>query len=165
MTLTLQDYEDHRQMFARMQYNMDFGHAEAYAADFAEDGIFEVTGLPEEAKHSGRHEGRDAVIALVEQIYSRNLGHARHWLGNHVYTEKGENHARVTSFILIIRPGEAPQAGVTLTGIYNDLLEKVDGSWVVKHRSVTADPQPQHSALQPTDVLVVRRDDYVAGRS
>ncbi|MBW9122070.1 nuclear transport factor 2 family protein [Microbacterium trichothecenolyticum] len=164
MALTLQDYEDIRQLFARLQYNIDFGNGEGYAAGFAEDGYFEVTGLPEEAEHAGRHQGRDAIVAFANQLFSGNRGHSRHWHGNFVYTEESENHARVLSYFMVVRPGETPTAGVTLTGLYDDVLVKQDGRWFVKSRSASADPQLQHSEA-PTDVLVVRRDEYVAGRS
>lgn len=159
MKFTPADYEYHRQMFARMQYNMDFGNGEAYAADFTEDAVFDAC-PPKGARHSGKHTGRKQIAALVDMIYRNNVGHARHWLGNHVYTEEGDGFARVTSYVLILRAGEVPKAGVVLTGMYEDLLVKDSERWLVKHRRVVADPQPEHSEA-PKDRLIARWDALV----
>lgn len=159
MNFSSWDYEYHRQMFARMQYNMNFGNAEAYADDFTEDAIFDAC-PPKGARHTGRHEGRKQIAAMVNMIYGNNLGHARHWLGNHVYVEENDAFVRVLSYVLIIRAGEVPNAGVILTGMYDDVLVKIGDRWYVKHRKVVADPQPEH-VHKSKDRLIARYDDLV----
>jgi SnoaL-like domain len=161
MSLTAMDYEEIRQLFARLAWNIDHGNAEAYAADFTPDGSFEVLGLPEGAEHAGRHQDRDGVAQFVSMLFAGTQGHVRHWNQNFVFTKVTDGEVDVDSYLICVRVGAVPQSGVTLTGIYHDRLVKVDGRWYMKERFIRADPQPEHAA-QSTDILVVARDEFVA---
>lgn len=161
MSLSAMDYEQIRQLFARLAWNIDHGNGQAYAADFTEDGTFEVLGLPEGAEHAGQHRERQGVVAFVEMLFERTKGHVRHWNQNFVFTREAADEVEVQSYLVCVRVGAVPQSGVTLTGIYRDRLVKQDGRWYVKERFVRADPQPEH-AQAPTDILLAARDDFVA---
>lgn len=163
MTLDAWDYEQIRQLFARLAYNLDHGNAAAYAADYTIDGSFEVLGIPDEAPHAGKHVGRDGVEYFAALLFSGTKGQVRHWNQNFVFTSVADDRVEVTSYLACIRVGQVPQSGVTLTGMYQDALVKLDDRWYMKERFVRADPQPEH--VEPsTDVLVVARDNVVAGR-
>jgi hypothetical protein len=85
----------------------------------------------------------------------------RHWNQNFVFTTVTDNEVEVDSYLICVRVGVVPLAGVTLTGLYRDRLMKLDGRWYIKERFVRADPQPEHTASS-TDILVVARDEFVA---
>lgn len=162
MALTAIDYEELRNLFARLAWNLDHGNGEAYADDYTEDGSFEVLGLPADAgEHAGKHIGRAAVVHFVDILFAVTKGHIRHWNQNFVFRELAEGRVAIDSYLACIRVGEAPTSGVTLTAVYNDVLVKQDGRWLMQERRVHADPQPYHTET-PTDVLVVRRDEFVA---
>jgi hypothetical protein len=161
MSLTAMDYEEIRQLFARLAWNIDHGHAEAYAADYAPDGSFEVVGLPEGAEHAGKHQDRAGVARFIRILYAGTQGHVRHWNQNFVFTSVTDDEVAVDSYLVCVRTGMVPQSGVTLTGIYHDRLVKLDGRWYMKERLVRADHQPEHAAPS-TDILIVARDEFVA---
>jgi len=69
-TLTPQDYEEIRQLYARYAHTIDTGDAEGWADVFTADGVF------------GNAQGRDALIEFVHTVYKANqeLGRqSRHW--------------------------------------------------------------------------------------
>lgn len=162
MTLTSHDYENLRQLFARLAFNLDRGAGEEYAADYTADGSFEVLGIPDEAAHKGKHSGRSELVAFIDTLYSGTGGHVRHWNHNFVFTEETPSTATVTSYLQVLRVGEAPKAGVILTGIYTDTVVRTGNRWFLRTRIFQADPQ-DGAAEEPTDVLVVRRDRHVQG--
>jgi len=161
MSLTAMDYEEIRQLFARLAWNIDHGNAEAYAADYAPDGSFEVLGLPEGAEHVGKHQDRAGVARFIDILYAGTKGHVRHWNQNFVFTKVTDDEVEVSSYLICVRVGMVPESGVTLTGIYHDRLVKTGGRWYMKERLVRTDPQPEHAASS-TDILVVARDEFVA---
>lgn len=163
MSLTADDFENLRQLFARLAFNLDHGNGDAYAADYTEGGSFEVLGLPEGAEHAGKHQGRAGLIRFVDMLFEGTQGNCRHWNHNFVFTAVSESKVSVTSYLTVFRIGEVPKAGVVLTAIYQDLLVKRDGRWLMHERFVRADPQPEHASA-PTDVLVLRRDEVVGSR-
>lgn len=161
MSLTTSDHDELRNLFARLAWNIDHGNGDEYAADFTTDGSFEVLGLPADAgEHAGKHTGQAAVVHFIDVLFAVTKGHVRHWNQNFVFRELEEGRVAVDSYLICVRVGETPHSGVTLTGIYNDVLVRHDGRWKMLERRVHADPQPYHTET-PTDVLVVRRDQFV----
>lgn len=160
MTVTTSDSVELEQLFARLAFNLDYGNSEAYAADFAEDGTFEVVGIPEDAEHYGKHAGRDGLVGFVETLFRVTQGQVRHWHQTRVVQVLSDTELLVTSYFTVFRVGEAPLAGVILTGIYRDRMIRKGGRWLVQERFVQGDPQPEHPSPS-TDILVVRHDARV----
>jgi hypothetical protein len=159
MAMTALDYEEIRQLLARYDRATDFGDADAFVACFTPDGFLEVTGLPSEAPHEGkRHVGHQALRAFVSELYAGLQGHVRHCNNLPIIEGDGES-ATMFSYLFEFRVGVLPRVGVTMTGVYEDTLAKVDGRWLFTARICRVDPQPEHRGLVPTDILVERFDE------
>jgi hypothetical protein len=67
--------------------------------------------------------------------------------------------ATMFSYLFEFRVEVLPRVGVTMTGVYEDSLAKVDGRWLFTARICQVDTQPEHRDLMPTDILVKRFDE------
>lgn len=139
------DYEEIRQLLGHYNLAIDLGEAEAWAACFTPDGVFECTGVPDGSPFGGRHAGTEALRAYAATHYGLAKGHARHWNANLVIDADGcapATAATMTCYMLALSVGGAALAGST--GIYRDALRKVDGTWLFASRHITLDPpKPQ----------------------
>jgi hypothetical protein len=162
MAMTALDYEGIRQLLAKYCLALDFGDAKTVHACFAPDGYFEILGLPEQSARSG---GKYYDIeAFASDVFAGTQGHMRHWASSTPLIEGDGETADGTLYLTVFRPGEAPSAGVVLTGLYRDKYVKIDGQWLFSARQFTADPQPEHMAPS-NDVLVLRWDKFVSANS
>lgn len=160
--LTALDHEGIRQLQARYSFAVDFGDRAAFESCFAPDGIFVETGLPEGLPDEMRVEGRPALGDFVERFFGSGQGHLRHWSSPPLIEGQGQE-ATSVSFLMVLRPGSAPGAGVLLTGVYRDRCRKSEGRWYFAERVFSADPQPEHRGNESKDPLVGRLDTFLAG--
>jgi hypothetical protein len=158
MPMAALDYEDIRQLLARYCLALDFGDAAAVQACFAPGGYFEVLGLPPESPNGGKHHD---LAQFTENLFAATQGHTRHWASSTPLIEGDGESATGTLYLTVFRPGEAPNAGVVVTGVYRDHYIKADGRWLFTARQFTADPQPEHRGTVASDVLVRRWDWFV----
>jgi hypothetical protein len=161
--LTALDHEQIRQLLARYSHAIDFGDSSALAACFTPDGYFAQPGLPPEAPYAERVDGRAAIAAFATTLYANVQGHTRHWPSMPVIEGSGDDATGVL-YVMVVRPGMAPNAGIVLTGVYHDEYTKIDGEWLFAAREFRADPQAEHQNTIPQDPLVRRYDDFVGGR-
>jgi hypothetical protein len=134
-TLTAQDYAEIQQLYARYNHAIDAGDAEAYAATFTEDGVFNT------------NNGREALLTFVRN-YAKNGGtNRRHWNTNLLImpTPQGAN-GSVYLFLLDVttRP---PSIGATIK--YEDELVKTPQGWRFKKRVTKPDPPPASASAKP----------------
>ena len=160
---TALDYEEIRQLVARYVRAADFGAADAFASCFTPDGAFVLDSESPSKLKAGLHVGAAALRRLCTENFAGTRGHVRHWDSPPVIEGDGET-AAMSSYLAVLRVGETPEAGVILTGVYWDILAKVDGKWLFAERRFGWDPLPEHRDLEPTDVLVVRRDKSLRQR-
>jgi len=130
------EYERIRQLLARYNLAIDLGDAEAWAATFTADGVFECTGLPEGSPLGGRHQGTEELVAYAKTNYSIAKGRARHWNANLLIDGDGET-ATMRCYLLNLTTATGRMAGTT--GIYQDRLRKVDGEWCFVERHIAVD--------------------------
>jgi hypothetical protein len=162
MTLGHADHSSILQTLARVAHAVDRGRAEELRGLYTETAALEVRGLGVEAEHAGAHAGRDAVVDSLVGLYAHTRGHCRHWNGLPDIRATAQG-ATATSYFVVVRTGQVPQAGVILTGIYLDDLVRVDGEWLIQRRVCSIDPQPEDGA-DSDDPLVLARDKQVAGQ-
>jgi hypothetical protein len=163
MAMTALDYEEIRQLLARYSVSLDFGDVAAFQMCFEPDGTFAETGLPLESPQA-RFEGRESIGEFVTRFIAAARGHVRHWSSLPLIEGDG-HHATGVSFLMVLRPGSSPGAGVILTGVYRDRYTKTDGQWFFAAREFTADPQTEHRETPSKDPLVARFDEFVAAAS
>ncbi len=132
MPLTPADKLDILELAARYNHAIDHGHAEAWAATFTDDGVFQVDKVP-------RAQGRDALLAHVRKrvIDGRSV---RHWTSNAIIDGDDQNahaqHARLRLYVAIYDTAHALGAPFLL-GEYDDRLVKQDGQWKFALRDLT----------------------------
>jgi ketosteroid isomerase-like protein len=138
--MTALDHELIRQLLARYNFAVDLGDAEGWAACFTPDGVFRCT--PEGGPLTGRHEGRDALVAYARTHFEISKGRARHWNWNLEIDGDGES-ATMRCYLLSLRAtGADAPATLGATGVYRDRLAKVDDRWLFVERHIHIDPQP-----------------------
>jgi uncharacterized protein (TIGR02246 family) len=163
MPMTALDYEEIRQLAARYVRAVDFGDADAFAACFTPGGSIVLVGQPPDFPKAGLIQGTADLRRLCSENFAGTQGHVRHWNSPPVIEGDGET-ATMSSYLAVMRVGEAPLAGVIVTAVYWDTLVKVGGRWLFAERQAGYDPLPEHRDAEPTDFLVVRRDQYVRRR-
>jgi SnoaL-like domain len=138
MALSAQDHEDIRQLLARYNYAIDFGDVDAWVACFTADGTFECLGLPEGSPLGGFHAGAAALRDYATVHFKINKGRARHWNWN-LLVEGDADEASLRCYLNAQRAGQGGSAVLQATGLYDDALVRVDGSWRFRSRRVTID--------------------------
>ena len=117
-TLTSQDHDEIRQLYARYAHTIDTGDAEGWANTFTDDGIF------------GNARGRAALVEFVHTVYKQNqeLGRqSRHW-NNQILIEPTAEGARGSCYLVLYNTGVSPPV-VRLTGVYRDTLVRTPQGW------------------------------------
>lgn len=127
-TLTSQDHDEIRQLYARYAHTIDTGDAEGWADTFTADGVF------------GNARGREALVEFVHTVYQQNqeLGRqSRHW-NNQILIEPSAGGAVGSCYLVLYNTGVTPPV-VRLTGVYRDVLVRTPNGWRFKERVVERD--------------------------
>jgi uncharacterized protein (TIGR02246 family) len=143
MALTALDYEEIRQLLARYNFAIDFGDAAGWADCFTADGVFYCT--PEDGPVTGRHTGRDALIAYARTHFGIAKGNARHWNWNLAIDGDGETATMRCYLGAFSATSERRAPALLATGVYRDRLVKAEGRWLFAERHIHLDPQPAES--------------------
>ena len=139
MSLQAHDYEEIRQLLARYNFAIDFGHIDDWVETFVPEGKFSCVGLPEDAPLGGTHEGKDALRSYAESHFGVNQGRARHWNWNLVIEGNGDT-ATMQCYLNAYSAGQGESALFRVTGVYRDRLSRTESSWKFVEREVTIDP-------------------------
>jgi hypothetical protein len=133
--LTMQDYVEIQQLYAKYNLAIDSGEAEVWADTFTPDGVF-----------NKRFAGREALIGFIKLWREKMNGATRrHWNSNMnlVATPEG---ATGSVYLMLMNVGTTP-ASVLSTGMYADVLVKTPAGWRFKSRVVNGDvPAPAPAA-------------------
>ena len=139
MALQPSDYEEIRQLLARYNFAVDFGHIDEWVDTFTADGTFSCVGLPDGAPLGGKHEGKDALRASAESHFAINQGRARHWNWNLLIEGSGDAATR-QCYLNADSAGQGDSALFRATGVYRDRLSRTESGWKFVEREVTIDP-------------------------
>ena len=124
-----EDHEEIRQLIARYCHHVDKHEASEWAALFSEDGILDAGVM--------KTQGTEALRDFVEGMRSNpQIPPMRHIVTNVVIDVQGDE-ATSQSYILVLRPGEVTQIG--LTARYDDRLRRIDGHWRFVERRIIPD--------------------------
>ena len=139
MSLQAHDYEEIRQLLARYNFAIDFGHIDDWVETFVPEGKSSCVGLPEDAPLGGTHEGKDALRSYAESHFGVNQGRARHWNWNLVIEGNGDT-ATMQCYLNAYSAGQGESALFRVTGVYRDRLSRTESGWKFVEREVTIDP-------------------------
>jgi hypothetical protein len=128
--LTPQDLTELQQLYARYNMAIDSGDAEAWAATFTPDGVFNNT-----------NRGHDGLVQFIKDwVEKRDGANRRHWNSNLAFTATPDG-AKGACYLMLLNIGVRPVT-IALTGIYEDVLVRSPQGWRFKSRIVHADPAP-----------------------
>jgi len=131
-SLTADDYIEIQQLYARYNNAIDSGDAEAYAATFVSDGVF------------NNFNGHDALVGFVNDWRDKMKGTSRrHWNTNLLINPSPEG-ASGSVYLLLVDVSVRPPA-IAAAAKYDDQLVKTPQGWRFKKR-VTKGEGPAPSA-------------------
>ena len=144
--LTVADYREIQALYGKYAAALDSGDGESYANTYTEDGVFRldrdgVAGTPTI--------GHGNLVTFAERYYAGNQGNGRHWNNAIVITPTADGATGSAYFVL----ANVRNRGISVTGIYRDVLKKTAKGWRFASRLVEADTP----ADQPVELT---EDDY-----
>src|SRR5580765_7338388 len=126
--LTPQDFVDIQQLYARYNWALDSGDAEAYASTFTPDGVFNT------------NVGHDAIMKFANTFHAGVGAHVRHWNTNlMILPTPGGASGQV--YLVLVDFGVKPATIVT-SASYSDELVKTAQGWRFKKRATKGDTVP-----------------------
>jgi uncharacterized protein (TIGR02246 family) len=118
------------ELTARYNRAADDGDGEAFAADFTEDGVFEVFGL----KNPFRYEGRAALAALALE---REPQGQLHVTSDFVVELDGDRARQTCTLVHTRRPPSRDLEPRRMHGRYEDELIRTDHGWLFARRTLS----------------------------
>jgi hypothetical protein len=116
MTLSAQDYVEIQQLYAQYNVAIDTGDAEAYAATFTPDGVFNT------------FSGHDALVGFIKTWRERlNGASRRHWNTNLLISGEGKN-ATGSVYLMLLDVSTKP-VSIAAVATYTDSLVKTSNGW------------------------------------
>jgi len=131
MSTVLEEKDAIRELIARYCFFIDGGQYDEWAETFAEEAIFEVSGM-------FKFEGRKAIREFADHIpkNAKGLPGMKHCTLNQTIDVSGER-AKASCYLLLIREGTPLH--VDIAGRYEDELVKRSGRWFFTRRTAYFD--------------------------
>src|SRR5215831_17384641 len=107
-TLTAQDLVDIQQLYAKYNWTLDSGDAEAYASTFTPDGVF------------NNNVGHDAIVKFANTFHTGVGSHLKHWNTNLMILPTPEG-ASGQVYLVLVDFGTKP-ASIFTSAAYADEL-------------------------------------------
>ena len=127
-SFTAQDFVDIQQLYARYNWSLDAGDAEAYASTFTPDGTFNT------------NVGHDAIVKFANTFHSGLGAHVKHWNTNLMITPTAEGATGQVYLVLVDFATKPPT--IATSASYSDELVKTAQGWRFKKRQTKGDSAP-----------------------
>jgi hypothetical protein len=147
--LTVTDTLQLQQLIGRCVVALDFGDDKGYAQCFAADGEVHLQGIPQEDSEESVYAGYARLREHAVSLFAVTAGHVRHFNTNAIFSRCSNENAEAISYVMVVRTGKFPEAGLISTGILRDRFVRVEGMWKIQQRTFRVDPQPEHSKQAP----------------
>lgn len=133
-----------QELLARYNFAINFGDVEGWANCFTEDGIFECP--------FGIFKGYAALRKYVSDRTAERQGLPLRHMNTNIIIDVQGDHASARCYLLLM---QAAPEGLKLltTGVYQDELRKIKGSWRFSHRNVKLDSKAWGSQVFPESYL------------
>ena len=126
--LTTDDLVEIQQLYARYNWSLDNGDAEAYAATFTPDGVF------------NNNNGHDAIVKFAQGFHAGLGSHLKHWNTNLMITPSPSGANGQVYLVLVDYATKPPSIFTSAT--YADELVKTPQGWRFKKRQTKTDAAP-----------------------
>ena len=123
-----QDFVDIQQLYAKYNWSLDTGDAEAYASTFTPDGTF------------NNNVGHDAIVKFANTFHGGLGAHVKHWNTNLMITPTAEGATGQVYLVLVDFASKPPTIATSAT--YSDELVKTAQGWRFKKRQTKGDTAP-----------------------
>ena len=127
-SFTAQDFVDIQQLYAKYNWSLDAGDAEAYASTFTPDGVFNT------------NVGHDAIVKFANTFHGGLGAHVKHWNTNLMITPTAEG-ASGQVYLVLVDFATKP-ATIATSASYSDELVKTAQGWRFKKRQTKGDTAP-----------------------
>ena len=127
-SFTAQDFVDIQQLYAKYNWSLDAGDAEAYASTFTPDGVF------------NNNVGHDAIVKFANTFHAGMGSHVKHWNTNLMITPTAEGASGQVYLVLVDFAGKPPT--IATSASYADELVKTAQGWRFKKRQTKGDAAP-----------------------
>jgi hypothetical protein len=125
---TAQDFVDIQQLYAKYNWSLDAGDAEAYASTFTPDGTF------------NNNVGHDAIVKFANTFHAGLGAHVKHWNTNLMITPTADGATGQVYLVLVDFAGKPPT--IATSASYSDELVKTAQGWRFKKRQTKGDTAP-----------------------
>lgn len=125
---TAQDFVDIQQLYAKYNWSLDAGDAEAYASTFTADGTF------------NNNVGHDAIVKFANTFHAGLGAHVKHWNTNLMITPTADGATGQVYLVLVDFAGKPPT--IATSASYSDELVKTAQGWRFKKRQTKGDTAP-----------------------
>jgi hypothetical protein len=126
--LTSDDLVEIQQLYAKYNWSLDSGDAEAYASTFTPDGVF------------NNNVGHDAIVKFANTFHAGVGSHLKHWNTNLMILPTAEG-ASGQVYLVLVDFGTKP-ASIFTSAAYADELVKTAQGWRFKKRATKTDVAP-----------------------
>jgi hypothetical protein len=126
--LTTDDLVEIQQLYAKYNWSLDSGDAEAYASTFTPDGVF------------NNNVGHDAIVKFANTFHAGVGSHLKHWNTNLMILPSAEG-ASGQVYLVLVDFGTKP-ASIFTSAAYADELVKTAQGWRFKKRATKTDVAP-----------------------
>lgn len=134
-TLSAQDFAGIQNLYARYNWSLDTGDAEAWASTFTPDGVFKI-----EEGAAGISAGHDAIVKFANGFHASLGSHVKHWNTNLMITPTPTG-ASGRVYLVLVDFGTKP-ASIATSATYSDELVKTAQGWRFTKRAVKGDVAP-----------------------
>ena len=126
--LTSDDLVEIQQLYAKYNWSLDSGDAEAYASTFTPDGVF------------NNNVGHDAIVKFANTFHTGLGAHVHHWNTNLMITPTPDG-ASGQVYLVLVDFANKP-ATIATSATYSDELVKTAQGWRFKKRATKGDVAP-----------------------
>jgi len=127
-SFSAQDFVDIQQLYAKYNWSLDSGEAEAYASTFTPDGVF------------NNNAGHDAIVKFANTFHAGLGAHVKHWNTNLMITPTADGAAGQVYLVLVDFANKPPT--IATSAAYSDELVKTAQGWRFKKRQTKGDVAP-----------------------
>lgn len=119
------------ELLSRAAYSFDERDLAVLEQCFAEDATMLVNIA--DGQTFGPFEGRQAIMELMKATLDSQTDTRRHIISNFIF-EAGDDHSATVITNMVLFSSEHGEIKVVTSGIYRDVLEKLNGRWQIADR-------------------------------